>query len=171
MNEKERRNFWEIVITLHYFDTKIDHNWRRISKTSKKDRHQNSPCILVFRQFLTDRQGKHAQDMSTRNINRNRKGGGGQILKRKKDTRYTSNVSSSWFRAERRVSPFPRASHGRKNRGWREEGGRGGGGEDEDGDLEGDETWYNAWMFRFTKIVPFLQRLCCLCQVEFKGCE
>lgn len=96
--------------------------------------------------------------------------GGGQILRRKKDTRYTSNVSSSWFRAERRVSPFPRASHGRKNRGWREEGG-GGGGEDEDGDLEGDETWYNAWMFRFTKIVPFLQRLCCLCQVEFKGCE
>lgn len=99
------------------------------------------------------------------------RGGRGQILKRKKDTRYTSNVSSSWFRAERRVSPFPRASHGRKNRGWREEGGRGGGGEDEDGDLEGDETWYNAWMFRFTKIVPFLQRLCCLCQVEFKGCE
>ena len=37
--------------------------------------------------------------------------------------------------------------------------------------LKGDETWYNAWMFRFTKIVPFLQRLCCLCQVEFKERE
>ena len=35
----------------------------------------------------------------------------------------------------------------------------------------GREDEVNTWLFRFTKIVPFLRRLCCLCQVEFEGCE